>query len=133
MPLETTVLPLGAATEVTVAKAATEVTVSKRFAGGKTTRAVRITSSGDNSVRTPASGKYLRKYWIALNTADDGGTEVLAIVKFGTTEIYRWNLGSPGAFMHWEPSDGAVDQALVVNLSAARNVEVNYTVEELAP
>lgn len=130
--VQLTKLVSGGEGEANQVNPATEETLARRFApGAKLTRAVQISSSGDNTARTPALGKFLRLHWIGLNAKDDSGTEVLAIVKFGNAEHYRWNLGSPGAFAHWEVIDGAVDVPLVVNLSAARVIQVNYTVEEI--
>jgi hypothetical protein len=122
--------PVSAATLPLPTGAATESTVAKRFAGGKTTVALAISASGDNTVLTPASGQRLRIHWVGMSTSENNGAEVLAIVKFGANTHYRWNLGAPGAFSHWEPIEGAVDQSLVINLSGNQTVEVNVTYEE---
>jgi hypothetical protein len=94
------------------------------------TRAVAISTAGDNTIVTPAAGKRIRLLWLAMATSQDNTAETLAVVKFGSTEHYRWPLGNPGAFMHWEPIEGAVDTPLVINLSAAQTVQVSYTYEE---
>lgn len=111
---------------------ATELTVANRFAGGKLSYSVRIASSGDNVVLTPGSGRRLRVFWVGLSTPDDGGVaNVLAVVKCGAAQPYRWNLSSPGAFMHWEEFGGVANDPLVVNLSTARAVDVNVTYLEV--
>lgn len=113
--------------------AATEDTVSKRFGGGKTQGAQAINTSGNNTILTPASGKKIRLYWLGLSTSQDNAAEVLALAKFttGGTPFYRWNLGAPGAFSHWEVVTGGTDEALVINLSGAQTVQANYTYSEV--
>ena len=111
---------------------ATEVTVAKRFAGAKLQRAVQISATGDNTIVTPAAGQRIRLLWLGLSSSENNGAEVLAIVKFGAVEHYRWNMGAPGAFAHWEIIEGATDEPLVINLSGSQDVEVNYTYVEFA-
>lgn len=111
--------------------AAKDATVGYRFAPGKTTRGVQVATLGDNTIITPALGKKVRLHWLGLSTSQNNAGEVEALVKFGTTVIYRWQLGNPGAFSHWETVDGATDQALVINLSQAYAVNVNYTYQEI--
>lgn len=111
--------------------ASTEATVSKRFSGGKTSGATLITATGDNDVKIPAVGKRLTLYWIFLSASQDNAGEVLATVKLGTRVIYKAYLGNPGAFAHWEPEVAdAVNDKLIVNLSAAANVAVSFTTTE---
>lgn len=116
---------------------ASEVTLAhtkNRFAAGvRTPTAVQITGSGDNTIITPTAGKRLRVTWLGLS-APETGAEVLAICKFGAAgaAVYRWNLGVPGAFAHWETVEGGTDAPLIVNLSGARTVQVNVTHEEFS-
>lgn len=120
-------LPTGAATEASLAH------TKNRFAAGiRTTEAFQVTASGDNTVKTPAAGKRLRVHWVGMSSPD-GGTERLVILKFGTggSAKYRWYMGSPGAFSHWETIEGAVDEALVANLAGAATVQVNLSYEEI--
>jgi len=103
----------------------------KRFAEGKTTRAGSISTVGDNSIITPAAGKLLRVFWVGLSSSQDNTGETAVTVKFGSTSHYRWNMGNPGAFSHWQNFQGIVDQPLVINLSAAQTVLWNATYEEV--
>lgn len=111
--------------------AATEATIGNRFTGGKNTSAVQISASGDNTIYTPANGKTLTLFWIALGTPDTNSATVTAIVKLGSKVVYRWPLPPPGAFSHWEPVTASnPNDALIVNLSGAQTVQVNYTTTE---
>ena len=113
-------LPIGVATPV-----------AKRFGGGKTQGATLISASGDNTIATPATGKRLTLYWIFLSSSQDNASEVLALVKLGARVVYECYLGNPGAFAHWEPvTADAEGDALLVNLSGAASVAVNYTITE---
>ena len=104
---------------------------AKRYSGGKTQGATVISTSGDNVIVTPSAGTKLTLYWVFLSSSQDNASEVLATVKLGSTVVYQCYLGSPGAFAHWEPvSADAEGDALIVNLSAAESVAVNYTVTE---
>lgn len=111
---------------------ATEATVARKFAlGTKTTRGSRVSTSGDSNLIVPAAGKKVRLIWLGMSSSENNGAEALVLVKFGANVVYRWNMGTPGAFSHWEVVEGAVDQALVVNLSAAQPIDFNYTWEEV--
>lgn len=103
--------------------------ISQRFAGGKTTESKVIETKGANTLVTPAAGKAITLYWIALVTPEANTAEVLAEVVLAGTP-YSWYLGRPGAFMHWEPVVGAVNEALSVTLSAAQKVAVSFTYTE---
>lgn len=111
--------------------AATESTLALKFGGDKITLAQTLSTSGDNTLITPASGKSIRLLWLGLSTSQDNSAEVKVSAKFGANVHYKWNLGNPGAFSHWEPIEGAVNQPLVINLSVAQPVEVNYTYQEV--
>lgn len=104
--------------------------VSQRFAGGKTTESKVIETNGENVLVTPAAGKAITLYWIALVTPEANTEEVKAEVKLGALVPYTWYLGKPGAFMHWEPVVGAVNATLVVKLSAGQKVACSYTFTE---
>lgn len=107
------------------------VGITRRFGGGKTTESSVIEAKGQNVLVTPASGRAITLYWIALETSEANAAEVLAEVKVGTKTPYTWFLGKPGAFMHWEPVTGEVEGKLAVELSAAGNkVAVSYTYSE---
>lgn len=109
---------------------APSVGITRRFGGGKTTESKVIEASGENTLVTPATGKALTLYWIALETSEGNAEEVVAEVKVGSLTPYTWYLGKPGAFMHWEPVVGAVNAKLTVKLSAAMKVAANFTYSE---
>jgi hypothetical protein len=106
------------------------VGITRRFAGGKTTESKVIEANGENTLVTPATGKALTLYWIALVTPEANAAEVLAEIKLGSLVPYTWYLGKPGAFMHWEPVIGALNAKLTVKLSAAQKVAASYTYSE---
>lgn len=106
------------------------VGITRRFGGGKTTESKVIEVKGENVLVTPATGKALTLYWIALVTPEANAEEVKAEVKVGAKTPYTWFLGKPGAFMHWEPVIGATEAKLTVELSAAMKVAANYTYSE---
>lgn len=102
------------------------------MASGGNTASDLLTTSGDHTLYTPASGKTLRLLWIYLVSSKDNTLEVLATVKLGATVIYRAYLGTPGIFAHRETVDaGAADDALVLNLDeTGQGVCVNWTTTE---
>lgn len=105
--------------------------MSEGFSPARPPYAVRIASSGDNIILTPPPNQRLRLFWLGLNTPETNTAEVLAVVRFqgAASNLYRWNLGAPGAFMHRDFAEGQPGQPLVVNLSAAQPVEVNVSYE----
>lgn len=109
---------------------ASDVGITRRFGGGKTTESQVIEAEGENTLVTPAAGKALTLYWIALETSEANASEVLAEVKVGTKTPYTWYLGKPGAFMHWEVISGAPNAKLTVKLSAAMKVAASFTYSE---
>lgn len=109
---------------------ASDVGITRRFGGGKTNDSKVIEASGQNILVTPAAGKALTLYWIALETSEGNASEVLAEVKVGTKTPYTWFLGKPGAFMHWEVIVGAENAKLTVELSAAMKVAASFTFSE---
>lgn len=108
-------------------------TKNKFEPGVRTTQAFSISTIGDNIIVTPALGNFIRLHWIGLSTSENNSAETITTVKFGAGGVarYIWNMGVPGAFMHWESIDGGVDESLIVNLSTAQTVKVNTTFEEI--
>ena len=105
--------------------------MSDGFSPSRPPYAVQIVDGGDNVILQPQPNQRLRLFWIGLNSAENSGPEALARVRFvgAANDLYRWNLGSPGAFMHRDFAEGQAGQALVVNLSVAKVVEVNVSYE----
>ncbi len=111
--------------------AASESTLAARF-GAVTGSPVTVTAAGDTTVYTPAAGMRVRLKWVGLSSPSTNSAPTTATVKWSgaTGNVYRWSMGAPGAFAHGSVREGAVDEALVVNLSEAQSVFVNLDVEE---
>lgn len=90
-----------------------------------------VSAAGDTTLYTPASGKKVRLHWVFMSASQDNNVEVLAKIKLGSTVVYSTYLGNPGAFGHRETVEGAVNEVLKINLSAAESVAVNWTVTEV--
>lgn len=93
---------------------ALEATQVNRYGGGKTALTATVSASGDTTLHTPPAGQATTLYWISAIADPQASTNPLIIIKFGSTELYRVY-----AVAHWEIFVGAVNQALVVNLSSA--------------
>lgn len=104
-------------------------TLSNKFGASLGSGTV-FSTSGNHDVVTPTPGKSIRLRWIALATSADNGGEVVVTVKIGTSVLYQWPLGAPGAFAHGSVREGGADEKLIVNLSASYPVFVNYEYEE---
>lgn len=102
----------------------------------KTTTAA--TASGNNTIYTPASGKFIRLYFFGYS-AGANVTGVLAGLRFGTSgtifdkqylvaagQPYARNIQAGKRYI-----DGAVDEPLIVNLDATQTVYVNIEIEEI--
>ena len=107
--------------------------LTNRFAGQKETYSF-VCNEENQSLWTPAAGKQITLYWVALNTPESNTAEVKAVVELQPWEPYAWYLGAPGAFMHWEPIVGAVGSELKLKLSVAgQSVIINFTISEDYP
>lgn len=85
-----------------------------------------VTSVGDTTVHTPASGKAVRLRWIYAINNPTATSAPLIKVKLGATEIYRvWALSKR------QVVTGAVNAPLVVNLDAGGIVAVTALIEEV--
>lgn len=107
---------------------------SETFTIGTTT----ASSSGNNTVYTPASGKKVRLYSFGYS-AGANVTGCLAGLRFGPagtifnnqyliTAGQAWNRNFQGGKRYIE---GAVDESLIVNLGAAQTVYINYEAEDV--
>lgn len=103
--------------------------IRKRF-GVSSGSAQTVSSSGDTTVYTPASGRHIRLKWIGLSSPSSNSASVLVTVKIGSITLYIWDMGAPGAFAHGTVREGAVNEVLKVNLSDAQTVRVNFDLEE---
>lgn len=102
--------------------------LTSRYGGGKTAVVATVTGSGDTAVHAPAEGNAIRLFWVsAINDPDESASPLIKI-RIGGTEVYR-----AYAVAHWEVFEGAVDEELVVNLSAAASVAFTAHIEEFTP
>lgn len=91
-------------------------------------------SSGDSIVLTPPTGKKIRLYYVNYSKDGGTGTDLVAYIKFGSNgdakyrtamkggSTFARNIGAGQKYI-----EGANDEALYLNLSAADTV--NYTFE----
>src|SRR5690242_17235937 len=77
----------------------THSVVSKRF-GATQGSALKVSTSGDNGVIVPTSGKAIRLKWFSMATSESNSAEVIVTVKLGTNVLYKWPMGAPAAFAH---------------------------------
>lgn len=102
--------------------------LDNRYGGGKTAVNFTVTASGDTTIHTPTSGKYVRLYSITAITDPDESTTPLIKVLLGSTEVRRGY-----AISGWEISDGAVNDVLKINLSGASSVSGTAFIKEITP
>ena len=116
----------GLATEETIATIADAL--SNRWGGGKTAVPFTVTTLGDNTIHTPASGKAIRLFSMTAITDPDQTTTPLIRVLFDATEVSRGYVISG-----WEIREGAADEPLVINLSEASSVSGTAYIKEFTP
>lgn len=98
---------------------------------GEPTAGATTCTAASTTLVTPTSGRALRLRWIYLSQRKVG-TDCVATVKLGATEVYIVGLSAPGVFARGKPRYGAADAALVVELSPTGGpVYVNYEYEEV--
>lgn len=107
---------------------ALDITVGNRYSGGKSAKVATITASGNTTVHTPASGNAIRLFWVSAINDPDEATTPLIEIRLGTTPFYRGY-----AVAHWEMFEGAVNEALIVNLSGAASVAFTAHYQEFTP
>lgn len=88
-------------------------------------------SIGDTVVHTPQAGKAIRLRWICIQTPKINGAEVDVTIRIGDEVVYGpIELEPKRLWMHGTHFPGAVDDELIVELSAAQQVRVFADVEE---
>ena len=94
---------------------------------------ITATTSGDNTIKTPATGKKLRVKLI--DVWNNGTADITVYLKFGTgTARFKKTLASKTGFIinllgaNWE---GATDEPLIINLSANGTVDVTVLGDEI--
>ncbi len=100
--------------------------VPSRYTGGKTAVCTTVTANGNTTIYTPTSGKSVRLYWVSAINDPDEVLNPLIKISIGATEFYRGY-----AIAHWEVFTGAVNDALIVNLSNAASVAVTAHIKEI--
>lgn len=93
-----------------------------------------ITASGNTDILVPASGKQLHVYWLSAISDPDSSDSPLINIGFGASggaiAIAKYRVY---ALSKRQLMVGGVDQALVVNLSAAGSVAVTVIYDEVTP
>lgn len=112
------------------AQTPTDVALLKRFGKVSLGTPQTVSASGDTTVYTPTAGKAIRLKWLGLSSPSTNTANTTATVKLGGVALYKWEMGAPGGFAHSFVREGAVNAVLVVNLSAAQTVQVNFDLEE---
>lgn len=91
-----------------------------------TSVATTVTAIGDTTIYTPATGKAVRLHWIYAMNDPMAATSTVITVKIGSQVLYvTYGVSKRQQFT------GAVNAALIINLSAAGNVAVTAFVEEV--
>lgn len=85
-----------------------------------------VTASGDTTILTPASGKRIRLFRIQAINKPTATTSPLISVKLGGVTIF-----ANYAIALRQKITGAIDGALVVNLSEAGEVAFTYVAEQI--
>ncbi|HEX4843182.1 MAG TPA: hypothetical protein VFV57_05885 [Limnobacter sp.] len=106
---------------------------------GVSTKAINTSTAGNTVVVTPSSGKAVRLWWYNITADADNTAKVVSGLRFGAAGafIYRSSLSKYGqGTAHSFKSgnsyvQGAVDEALFVNLDVAQLVYVNIDYEEV--
>ena len=97
-----------------------------------TPKSGQVTASGNTTLVTPASGKRLRVFYLSFNNTT---TTVECYFAFGTMQFLRNNVLANSViakdFGDFRCIQGAVDQALVLNLSVATPVNWNVLYVEV--
>jgi hypothetical protein len=107
-------------------------TLQSRF-GVSSGSAQAVSSPGDTTIYTPASGKRVRLKWIGLSSPAANTAETVVSIRFGSgTPFYIWNMGAPGALGHGTCREGGVDEPLNVSLTTGQTVYVNFDVEDFS-
>lgn len=100
-----------------------------------------VTASGETAVITPSAGKAVRLWWYNINADPGNSAHVVAGLRFGTgaADFFKISLSQyGGAIAHGYKAgrafvQGAADEPLIVNLSAAQTVYCNFDCEEVTP
>lgn len=116
-------------------------TANRLVIGDRTVTPVTVTASASGStlVYQPAAGKSARLLWYHLAGSPSNGASVIASLRWATggANFVSVPISQYGSALAHAPGagnryyQGAVDQGLFVNLSAAQSVTVNIDVEDI--
>jgi hypothetical protein len=87
-----------------------------------------VTTSGDTTIYTPASGKCVRLHWVYAISDPTASAAPLIDVKLGADTIYRVY-----ALSKRQRKTGAMDAPLIINLGSAGSVAFTVILEEVDP
>lgn len=107
----------------------TENAFTARF--GVVTGSPFSSSSANGTMYTPQSGKKIRLKWLGMATPESNLLPTIVTIKLGATEIYKWPLGTPGAFSHGSVREGSTDAPLIMSQSAGQQIYFNFDIEEV--
>lgn len=106
-----------------------------------TAKNVIATLSGDTTVHTPTAGKKIRLWWYNMAAHPANAGHVIAALKFAAggipfnrTPLSQYGAATAHSFKSGRSYvEGAVNEALIVNLDSANPVYVNVDFEEVTP
>lgn len=90
-----------------------------------------VSSAGDTTLITPASGKKLAIHWLWAQADDSISGAVTGLFKRASTGVYRFSCEASQPFSHSTVLEFAVDEALVVNLDEAKTTYINVDYREI--
>jgi hypothetical protein len=104
-------------------------------------RHVTVAAAEETIVVTPASGKAIRLWWYSVTASANNTSMVVVGLRFGAggTDFFRTSLSMHGQGMAHSFRaghsyyQGAVNQALIVNLDSAQTIFVNIDYQEVTP
>ena len=85
-----------------------------------------VTTSGDTTIHTPASGKRIRLRWMYCVSDPSDNSPPLITVSLGLVPLYKVY-----ALSKRQTKTGSVDGSLIVNLSSSGSVAVTALLEEV--
>ncbi len=101
-------------------------------------KSVLATASGNTELIAPSATKRLRLYYLAMNADPSNSAMVTSAIRFGDAGQLRYRLGLTAGSIFARAIgagrkyvEGAIGEALNVNLSAAQSVNVVIEYEEV--
>lgn len=97
-----------------------------------------VSTSGNTTLITPTSGRRVRLFYVLMNADGANAADVTSAVRFGASgslvypvclkagSIFARNIGAGRRYVQ-----GAINEALIANLSAAQTVNLTVEWEEV--